>query len=125
MFITTVSAVAIGRSDDRNCVLVLLTWRNRGGNDCSRWRFVVERIEMSDWIRLVCPDPRCNYAVSTRGTENAKRLLDQHLNHDARHTNGLWIDRDGNKHIGLDDFGPPPSFYSSEAGYLTDEYGSD
>lgn len=59
--------------------------------------------EATGATRLECPDyPHCRYAVTCKDRDRANDLMRDHLANSARHTGGLWIDRDGNQRRGLD-----------------------
>lgn len=53
-------------------------------------------------VRLTCPDRRCRYAITKLGRAAAERAIEQHLEADARHTGGSWVDMEGRERIGFD-----------------------
>lgn len=65
---------------------------------------VARAIAGPDAIRCPCPAVGCDFAVYARpgGMEPGAALVD-HLQTDPRHTDGEWIDRDGNERRGLRD----------------------
>jgi hypothetical protein len=47
-----------------------------------------------------CPDLRCRWTITT--TENrAAEAVNKHLEADARHTEGTWIDMEGRERVGF------------------------
>lgn len=55
----------------------------------------------SDALRVPCPVKGCHWATYVRSDESSAPRLAEHLRTDPRHTNGEWIDRNGNERVGL------------------------
>lgn len=55
-----------------------------------------------NWHSVRCQTEGCHWAMHTGDPDRAAAAYDEHLRTSARHTGGLWIDRDGRQRRGLE-----------------------